>query len=86
MQIHTYIAAILCLNLAATAQELGNVSTKGSGCKPGSVAVSVTPDKKSVSLLFNDLKVVTEGLARSSDKECYLEFPWNYPRATELIA
>lgn len=86
MQIHTYIAAILCLNLAATAQELGNVSTKGSGCKPGSVAVSVTPDKKSVSLLFNDLKSSRKVLHVPPTRSAISSFPWNYPRATELIA
>lgn len=72
---------VLCAGINASAADikLGQPEYGGTGCPGGSASVSVSPDSKSISVLF-DQYVVEAGGAKSFDrKNCNISIPVKVP-------
>lgn len=77
-----FALALLCFSTTAAANDLqlGEPSYGGTGCPAGSASVSLSPDSKSISLLF-DQYVVEAGGARTLDrKNCNIAIPVRVPQ------
>lgn len=73
---------LLCFGATAHANgiQLGEPSYGGTGCPAGSASVSLSPDQKSISLLF-DQYVVEAGGSRTMDrKNCNIAVPVRVPQ------
>jgi len=75
-----------CLLRCIQAQEIGNISAPGSGCKPGSISTSRAPDGKAASVLFTNLKAATEGGRRTAKNSCEVELAIHLPAGQSLVA
>lgn len=63
------VFVICAFSYAASAQVFQNVEVRGLGCPEGSSSVVVSPDGKSLSILFNDFKVEVPNLLSSDNSE-----------------
>lgn len=74
--------AVLALSIAAEAQiSLGQPSYGGNGCPAGSASVSLTPDAKTMSILFDSFSAEAGNTTgrRIDRKSCNLRVPINVP-------
>lgn len=77
---------LLCASLASAANDiqLGQPEYGGTGCPMGSASVSLSPDQKSISILF-DQYVVEAGGSRAFDrKNCNVAIPVRVPNGYSI--
>lgn len=59
---------------------LGRASYGGSGCPNGTAAVALSPDRKSMSILFDEFMVEAGGRRRTARKTCNIAIPVHVPQ------
>src|SRR5262245_38876143 len=79
-----FLALVLVSQAYADDIQLGDLSYAGTGCPIGSASISVSPDQKSISVLF-DQYVVEAGGAKAFDrKNCNLALPVHVPQGYSI--
>jgi hypothetical protein len=60
--------------------ELGRPGYGGNGCPGGSASVTLSPDKKSLSIIFDDFIVETSNRRKVARKSCNIAIPVHVPQ------
>ena len=84
--ITTFLALFSLSSLAQDDIELGQPGYGGSGCPSGSASATLSPDKKSLSLIFDEFLVEAGGETRRrvARKSCNLAIPVRIPQGLSI--
>jgi hypothetical protein len=63
---------------------LGQPGYAGTGCKPGSVSATLSPDSKELSILFSEYEVEVDGKNRTGRKTCNVAIPVHVPQGLSV--
>ncbi len=84
----TLFAAVFVIFLApplAQADLLGTPTIGGSGCPQGTVTATLSPDARTISVIFDDFRLEnTVGAPPTPPKSCLIRVPVNLPPKTTL--
>src|SRR3989338_5011396 len=76
--------AVLALPSFADDVRLGYPAYNGTGCPNGSASVALSPDRKSLSILFNSFMVQADARRRLDRKNCDIAVPVHVPNGLSV--
>ncbi len=78
-------AILLVVVPGARADLLGSPSIEGNGCPAGTVAATLSPDARTISIMFDEFRLEnTPGTPPTAPKSCVIRVPVNLPPKTTL--
>jgi hypothetical protein len=82
----TVILATVSLNGAALADDirLGEPGYGGNGCPAGSASAILSPDQKSLSIIFDQFQVEADSYTRTARKSCNIAIPVHVPQGLSI--
>ena len=78
------VVTLLALPSFADDVRLGNPAYNGTGCPRGSASVALSPDQKSLSILFNSFMVQASAARRLDRKNCDIAVPVHVPNGLSV--
>lgn len=77
-------AILFCGVIRAENVQLGTPTYLGTGCTPGSVATSLSPDASELSILFSEYVVDVSGPNSIASKQCSFSIPIHIPKGLSV--